>query len=148
MSRQLKTPKKPKVYDPRQLSRVPDEAAASLGVSFAFVDRANGWAVQVWEKATAGCNGTPWEGTLRVAVKHSLGRTPETFTGRKHSVPITWDDLQAIKDHFWPDRIAIEIYPPKEKIVDIADLRWLWVLPVGAILPFNLDASSQHELRS
>lgn len=118
------------------------------GPTSAYVDRQNGWVIQVWDNATPGCKGTPWEGTLRVSVKHSRGRTPEQVTRRGYDLPVTWDDLQAIKDHFWRDRIAVEVYPPHDSIVDVADMRWLWVLPQGAVLPFNLQALSLERLTS
>jgi hypothetical protein len=56
--------------------------------------------------------------------------------------------MQAIKDHFWPGCIGLEVFPPREKIVDVADMRWLWVLPKGAVLPFNLQAASLDRLES
>ena len=118
------------------------------GPSVAYVDRRNGWCVQVWENATPGCDGTPWEGTLRVAVKHTRAKTPGNAVKRGYSLPITWDDLQAIKDHFWQGQIGLEIYPPKDSIVDVADMRWLWILPVGACLPFNLHSGEGNLLRS
>jgi hypothetical protein len=83
-----------------------------------------------------------------VAVKHTAAKNPTEFADRKFSKPITWDDLQAIKDRFWPSRIAVEVFPPKDKIVDAADMRWLWVLPPGAVLPFNLQANSSSRLES
>ncbi len=116
--------------------------------SHAYVDRQRGVCVQVWSNATPGCAGTPWEGTLRVAIKRTAGKTRKQAEGRSHSIPITWDELQAIKDHFWPELIAIEIYPPKASIVNVADLRWLWVLPPGAMLPFNLKDGSESRLSS
>lgn len=113
----------------------------------AYTDRRRGWVVQVW-KNEAGCKGTPWEGAMRVSVKHTAARNLAQFEDPKSSLPITWDDLQAIKDHFWPECIAIEVYPPKSAIVNVADMRWLWVLPAGAMLPFNLQADSQTLLKS
>lgn len=134
-------PKKLVAKDPRWVSSpmAPDEA---------FVDRVNGVVVQIWKHVTPGCNGTPWQGTLRVAVKHTSGKTVEKAMDRKYSKPITWDDMQAIKDHYWPNRIAVEVYPPRDKIVNDADMRWMWVLPKGAILPFNLQGSSIDKLVS
>ena len=116
--------------------------------SSAWVDRPNGWVVQIWDNATPGCDRTPWDGTLRVSVKHSRAKTPENYFKRGYSLPITWDDLQAIKDHFWSGRIGLEIYPPHDSIVDVADMRWLWVLPAGACLPFNLQGGSVDLLQS
>lgn len=113
-----------------------------------YVDSSSGWVVQVWDNATPGCTGTPWEGTLRVAVKHTRAKTPEQATNRGYDLPVTWDDMQAIKDHFWEERIAVEVFPPKDKIVDVADMRWMWVLPKGTVLPFNLQSSSIESLES
>lgn len=126
------------MIDPKRLVRVaytqgdsaPDEA---------YVDRERGWCVQIYRDATPACDGTPWEGVIRVSVKHTRATNRENFLKRGYGLPVTWDDLQAIKDHFWPGQIGIEVYPPHECIVDVAEMRWLWVLPRGAILPFNLQ---------
>lgn len=136
--------------DPSKLVIVPLEEmpASSKAPNCAYVDRENGVVVQVWSLATPGCDGTPWQGTLQVAVKHTAATTPDEIFGRLMTKPIEWDDMQAIKNHFWPERIGIEVFPPKDKLVDVADMRWLWVLPKGAILPFNLQSSSPHRLES
>lgn len=143
------------MIDVSKLEEVPREhilltmsRTGANGPTKAYVDRKNGWCVQVYENATPGCNGTPWEGTLRVAVKHTIAKSPAQAMNRGYDLPVTWDDLQAIKDHFWEARIAMEIFPPKDKIVDVADMRWLWVLPQGAVLPFNLQSSSIERLES
>lgn len=114
------------------------------------IDRKNGWVIQVWTgiSATPGCVGTPWEGTARICVQHSKAKSLNEFHSRKHDIPITWDELQAIKDWLFPGRIALEVYPPKDKIVNVANMRWLWVLPAGACLPFNLQAASVNRLES
>jgi hypothetical protein len=127
------------VIDPTRLQDVSGTLQYPNAPQRAYVDRERGVVVQVWEDATPGCDDTPWEGTLRVSVKHTRGKTPEQVTRRGFAKPIEWDDLQRIKDYFWPNRIAIEVYPPHDAIVDVADMRWLWVLPVGATLPFNLQ---------
>lgn len=108
----------------------------------AYVDRERGWVVQVRKKLAPDAAGTPWEGTLTVAVSHTAADNHEEFHLREAGIPITWDELQAIKDHFWPDRIGIEIYPPHDQIVNVANMRWLWVLPKGATLPFNLGSKT------
>lgn len=143
------------MIDVSRLTPIPKDHIAMVaactgipGPSSAYVDRKNGWCVQIWDDATPGCDGTPWAGTLRVAVKHTGAKTLENSLKRGYGLPITWDDLQAIKDRFWPERIAIEVYPPRESIVDVADMRWLWVLPAGACLPFNLQTSSIEMLVS
>lgn len=138
-----------KPIDPRRLVDVTDEIVPGAGgADEAYVDRKRGVVVQVWHDHTPGCIGTPWEGTLQVAVKRSGATTIKEFNRRGTTLPITWDDLQAIKDHFWPTRIGLEVFPPYDKIVNVADMRWLWVLPQGAVLPFNLQGDAMHALKS
>lgn len=144
---------KPKGIDPKRLISISHQIKDYPGSlasppTDAYVDRANGVCVQIWEDATPGCDGTPWEGTLRVAIKHTRSTNPENAVKRGYGIPITWDEIQAIKDHFWPDRIAVEVYPPKDAVVDVAEMRWIWVLPKGAILPFNLQSASMERLVS
>ena len=139
------------VIDPRKLVALSEYEMNAVGPGRpdnVWVDRKNGVVVQAWSNATPGCNQTPWAGTLRVAVKHTEAKNPNQAMKRGFAKPITWDDLQAIKDHFWPDRIAVEVFPPKDKIVDVADMRWIWVLPKGAVLPFNLQGNSTNRLES
>jgi len=128
-------PKRLVEVSPAVLARVPNSAQR------VFADHTNGWMVSVddWD----GTDGTPWEGSLRVHVTQNSGSRPEHWNDPKYRAnDITWDELNAIKQHFWPNRIAIEIYPPKNRSVDVAAIRWLWVLPEGAELPFNLEANS------
>jgi hypothetical protein len=137
--------------DPSRLEDVSGEIffiPAQNAPTKAYVDRERGVVVQVWEDGTPGYDGTPWEGTYRVAIKHTRANNPSQHGKRGFAKPVTWDDMQAIKDHFWPERIAIEIYPPHDKIVDVADMRWMWVLPKGAVLPFNLQGSCPERLES
>jgi len=136
--------------DPKRLKEIDwlDMPTGSGAPQFAYADRSRGVCVQVWQHATPGCNDTPWQGTLRVAVKRTSAKTREQADDRSLAIPITWDELQAIKDFFWPGRIAIEVYPPRTAVVNVADLRWLWVLPAGAVLPFNLQDASPEQLVS
>lgn len=110
------------------------------------VDRKRGWVVQVWTglAATPACIGTPWEGTARISVTHTKARDPKQFESKKFDIPIEWDELQEIKEWLFPGRIAVEVYPPESKVINVANMRWLWVLPLGAMLPFNLQATQQR----
>lgn len=115
-----------------------------------WLEKQGGWVVQVWSgvSATPGCINTPWEGTARICVKHSKAKNVAQANSRKYDIPITWDELQAIKEWLFPGRIALEVYPPADKVVDVANLRWLWILPAGAVLPFNLQSTSMQRLES
>ena len=52
---------------------------------------------------------------------------------------ITWDDLHWIKEILYPTREAVELYPREEDLVDVANMRHLWVLPPFAWMPHGLD---------
>lgn len=50
-----------------------------------------------------------------------------------------WSDLQRIKNELCgPEVAAVEIYPPASELVDEANMRHLFVLPVGEPAPFTI----------
>lgn len=60
-------------------------------------------------------------------VRLSVSRTSMTPTGWAQG--ISWDELQAIKAQCgYPDRDAVEVYPREADVVNVANLRHLWVL--------------------
>lgn len=43
---------------------------------------------------------------------------------------ITWDELQRLKSEAgFSDRWAVEIFPPDEELVNVSNMRHLWLLP-------------------
>jgi len=51
----------------------------------------------------------------------------------------SWSDMQRIKNELvGPERVAVEVFPPIDELVDQANLAHLWVLPEGFSLPFGL----------
>jgi hypothetical protein len=53
--------------------------------------------------------------------------------------PITWDELQRIKNELLgKESTAIEFFPSEYHLVNQANLRHLWVLPTEFALPFGL----------
>lgn len=45
---------------------------------------------------------------------------------------ITWEELQAIKSEIGHgDDYAVEIYPPDKDVVNVANMRHLWLIPGG-----------------
>lgn len=55
---------------------------------------------------------------------------------------ITWDELQKIKTECgFGDRDAVEVFPPDADVVNVANMRHLWVLPV--FLPFAWRTEKQ-----
>ena len=54
-----------------------------------------------------------------------------------------WRHLQAIKNQLYgEDRQAIEIYPPQNDVLDVANTTHLWVLPKGKELDIGLESRS------
>jgi hypothetical protein len=50
-----------------------------------------------------------------------------------------WRDKQRIKNElFGPEKLAIEVMPPADKLVDDADMYHMWVLPDAGCIPFGL----------
>ncbi|SDR34884.1 hypothetical protein [Pseudovibrio sp. Tun.PSC04-5.I4] len=54
----------------------------------------------------------------------------------------SWPEMQRIKDELaGPEATAVEVYPPKEEIVDGANMYHLWI--VTAPLPFTLHGRNR-----
>jgi hypothetical protein len=63
---------------------------------------------------------------------------------RRHdgAMPSSWSDLQRIKDEVaGPERVAVQVFPARDDLVDQANLAHLWVYPAGHRLPFGLKGS-------
>ena len=51
----------------------------------------------------------------------------------------TWAEKQEIKDElFGKRRVAVEVYPAEDRLVDVADVYHLWVFEKGFQLPFGI----------
>lgn len=58
----------------------------------------------------------------------SVNRT-EIATGGRWVDGITWDELMQVKGECgFADRWAVEVYPPDRHVVDVANIRHLWLL--------------------
>ena len=93
-----------------------------------------------------------------VCVCSRLIRIPEEFGGKVEHVTIsrghadgdltittdgsrgfTWAEKQQIKDElFGKNRVAIEVYPTEDRLVDTADVYHLWVFDKSFRLPFGI----------
>ena len=48
---------------------------------------------------------------------------------------ITWDELQSIKNQIgYQDFLAFEMYPPEKDVVNVENMRHLWI-PLGTKMP-------------
>lgn len=93
-----------------------------------------------------------------ICVCSRLIRVPDAFGGKVEHVTITrgradgellittdgskgfsWAEKQQIKDElFGKNRVAIEVYPSEDRLIDTADVYHLWVFSKGFRLPFGI----------
>jgi hypothetical protein len=73
-------------------------------------------------------------------ISTEIGPVEHLYIRRGDGRPVhNWASMQQIKDEIiGEDRVAIEVYPAKDNLIDEADMYHLWVLPVGYQLPFGL----------
>lgn len=69
---------------------------------------------------------------LMVYLEHGYERLSIVRTalaGERYAGGISWDDLQRLKRECGRgDRWAVEIYPPEEHLINVQNMRHLWVL--------------------
>lgn len=64
----------------------------------------------------------------------SVNRTKYDTKTNRWAAGITWDDLQRLKEECGRgDKDAVEVYPASKDVINVANMRHLWVLP------YNLD---------
>jgi hypothetical protein len=76
------------------------------------------------------------DGVVRLSItRNEIGKTRTFVDG------ISWDELQDIKNQIgYADRMAIEIYPASDRVINVANMRHLWVLPVPLAVGWNQTA--------
>ena len=103
--------------------------------------------------------GTGWFGELNRAYLYehkycAVTREIETEWGKvihcafrnAEETDIPWAEKQWLKDSlFGQDRVAIEVYPTKERLVDEANMYHLWVFEKGFELPFGIHDEDKSE---
>ena len=76
-------------------------------------------------------------------VRLAINRNERILSPRLFADGISWDDIQAIKDKCgYADRMAVEIYPEANHILNIINARHLWILP--SPLPFAWRVEDGH----
>ena len=64
----------------------------------------------------------------------------------KDGTEITWKEKQWLKDSlFGEDRVAIEVFPQKDRLVDAANMYHIWVFEKGFELPFGIHDKDKSE---
>lgn len=74
-------------------------------------------------------------GTVRL----SVNRTKRGIDGRWLD-GITWDELQTIKSKVgYADCWAVEVFPPADRVVDVANMRHLWLLTEAPVFAWRRE---------
>lgn len=103
-----------------------EEARRRTGREPMLVD----WVAHVWVNKrylvmTANREG----GVLQLLIQRTDGRAKRS-----------WHDLQRIKNEVaGPDRVAVEVFPAADRVVDGAHVTHLWVLPAGFEIPVRRE---------
>lgn len=95
----------------------------AVGNNVREVYRSRGFLVQVYNE--------PWPVVARLSVIRSSLKPDGDW-----KEDITWEELQRLKrEAGYGDFDAVEVYPPDADVVNVANLRHLWVFPAG-YMPF------------
>lgn len=85
---------------------------------------------------------------VRLSITHIEGRQFQGFDQDgprfKWQAGIPWEDLQDIKNHVgYANCDAVEVYPAQADVVNIANMRHLWVLPEKLAFAWRKDGERQ-----
>ena len=121
---QLRQLRKDNDAQPRELADIPPEQWPPVPSHFAprlRVLRNRRFMVQVIDQG----------GTIRL----SINRTEWDERARAWREHIGWDDLQQLKrEAGYGDRCAVEVFPPDDEIVNVANMRHLWLVDEPAFM--------------
>lgn len=74
------------------------------------------------------------------------GRVIHCAFRNKNGTEISWKEKQWLKDSlFGEDRVAIEIFPQKDRLVDAANMYHIWIFEKGFELPFGIHDKDKSE---
>lgn len=105
---------------PERLTLVPREEYERITPKPDQVWRSRKYLVQLYHEASPALPGLIRLSICRVKMQ----------TGGRWDDGLTWEELQQIKSEVgFGDRHAVEIYPPDADVVNVANMRHLWVMP-------------------
>lgn len=89
---------------------------------------------------------TEWGKVEHAAITCSTSNNGMTFNGEKD---IPWKVKQEIKNElFGEDRVAIEVFPKTDRLIDANDTYHLWILPKGFNLPFGIHPIKDKQCKA
>ncbi len=74
-----------------------------------------------------------WKNNLYTVQAYEVDNLLKLMIRRNdETTSVSWADKQRIKNELvGEEEIAIEVFPPKSKLVNEANIYWLWILPEG-----------------
>lgn len=79
-------------------------------------------------------------------IKTEWGKVIHCAFRNAEGIDIPWAEKQWIKDSlFGENRVAIEVYPTKDRLVDEANMYHMWILPEEFELPFGIHDEDKSE---
>lgn len=133
----------------RAMKQIPKKDAAALLARERKFRRSGDWGA--WEQLTfpPGSVGDGWAAEFTTAHRNRVFSVLDRDAGNgvRHLAVSslsgerpTWPEMQRIKDEIAGQKAtAIEIYPPREHVVDKADMFHIWVLPGQLRFGLHLD---------
>ena len=74
-----------------------------------------------------------WFAPIPVIVRLSINRAG-LDKGGEWQQGISWEDMQRLKrEAGYGNHDAVEVFPPDDDVVNVANMRHLWILPRGAV---------------
>ena len=68
-----------------------------------------------------------------------LGWLERIYIQRYDGQRMTWSEVHAVFADRYPDRWALQWFPPEDRLVDEVNRYHLWVLPEGSSAPGGMD---------
>lgn len=126
---QLRQLRRDNLRYPVELAPIPhDEWPIAHGTSRICVLRSREFLVQVFDEGA---------GRLRL----SVNRTAWDERQQRFREDISWDDLQRLKrEAGYPERWAVEVLPADSEIVNVANMRHIWLLPEAPLFAWRKAA--------
>ncbi|MDO5061879.1 MAG: hypothetical protein Q4D77_01775 [Peptostreptococcaceae bacterium] len=77
-------------------------------------------------------------------IKTQWGIVEHICIRNAESTDIPWAEKQRIKNELYGEnRIAIEVYPSKDRLVDSVNMYHLWIMPEGFEMPFGIHENDK-----
>ena len=92
--------------------------------------------------------GTGWFGEMNKIYIYNTewGKVIHCAFRNKDGTDITWREKQWLKNSlFGENRVAIEVFPAKDRLVDAANMYHIWVFEEGFELPFGIHDKDKSE---